>query len=71
MTFGFNGTYTPGAHGLVEPFLTEFSVADDPNDAFGFDFGDDEPLVYLLEAPEGSDRPAVQAGRRVHRPVGP
>ncbi len=51
---GFNGTYTPGAHGLVEPFLTEFSVTDDPNDAFGFDFGDDEPLVYLLEAPEGA-----------------
>jgi hypothetical protein len=54
VTFGFNGTYTPGAHGLVEPFLTAFSVTDDPADEFGFDFGDDEPLVYLFEAPEGA-----------------
>jgi subtilisin family serine protease len=54
VTFGFNGTYTPGAHGMVEPFLTQFQVTDDPADEFGFDFGDDEPLVYLLDAPEGA-----------------
>jgi hypothetical protein len=54
VTFGFNGTYTPGAHGLVEPFLTQIQVADDPADEFGFDFGDDEPLVYLFDAPEGA-----------------
>jgi hypothetical protein len=54
VTFGFNGTYTTGAHGLVEPFLTLVEVADDPADTFGFDFGDDEPLVYLFEAPEGA-----------------
>jgi len=54
VNFGFNGTYTPSPHGLVEPFLSQFAVADDPADTFGFDFGDDEPLVYLLEAPEGA-----------------
>jgi subtilisin family serine protease len=54
VTFGFSGTYTPAAHGMVEPFLTQFQVADDPNNEFGFDFGDDEPLVYLAEAPEGA-----------------
>lgn len=54
VTFGFNGTYTPGAHGMVEPFLTQIAVEDDPADEFGFDFGPDEPLVYLFEAPEGA-----------------
>jgi len=54
VTFGFSGTYTPSPHGLVEPFLSAITVADDPNDTFGFDFGDDEPLVYLLEAPAGA-----------------
>jgi hypothetical protein len=54
VTFGFNGTYTAGAHGLVEPFLTEVEVTDDPADSFDFSLEDDEPLVYLLEAPEGA-----------------
>jgi len=54
VTFGYNGDYAAGAHGLVEPFLSLFEVTDDPNDSFGFDFGDDEPLVYLLEAPPGA-----------------
>ena len=54
VTFGYNGAYTAGAHGLVEPFLTEFTVTDDPDNSFGFDFGDDEPLVYLFEAPPGA-----------------
>lgn len=51
VTFGYNGAYTAGAHGLVEPFLTPFEVTDDPDNTFGFDFGDDEPLVYLFESP--------------------
>jgi subtilisin family serine protease len=54
VTFGFNGPYTAGAHGLVEPNLSLFEVTDDPNNSFDFDFGDDEPLVYLADAPEGA-----------------
>ncbi len=54
VTFGFNGAYTAGAHGLVEPNLSLFEVIDDPNDSFDFDFGDDEPIVYLQDAPEGA-----------------
>jgi subtilisin family serine protease len=54
VTFGSNGTYAARPRGLVEPFLSTFEVTDDPTDTFGFDFGDDEPLVYLLEAPKGA-----------------
>jgi subtilisin family serine protease len=54
VTFGYNGEYAAGAHGLVEPVLTPFEVTDDPGDSFGFDFEDDEPLVYLAEAPAGA-----------------
>ena len=54
VTFGYNGDYAAGAHGLVEPFLSLVEVTDDPNDTFGFDFGPDEPLVYLAEAPAGA-----------------
>lgn len=54
VTFGFNGTYTPGAHGMVEPFLTQFAVEDDPADSFDFSLEADEPLVYLFDAPEGA-----------------
>ncbi len=52
--FGFNGAYSAGAHGLVEPNLSLFEVTDDPNNSFDFDFGDDEPIVYLQDAPEGA-----------------
>jgi subtilisin family serine protease len=68
VTFGFNGTYAARPRGLVEPFLSTIEVADDPDDTFGFDFGDDEPLVYLLEAPEGRNCAAVRAGRSIHGP---
>jgi len=54
VTFGYNGTYAAGAHGLVEPFLTLVPVEDDPVNSFGFDFGPDEPLVYLFESPPGA-----------------
>lgn len=54
VTFGYNGPYTAGAHGLVEPFLTLFDVTDDPFNSFGFDFGDDEPIVYLADLPPGT-----------------
>jgi len=54
VTFGYNGTFVAGAHGLVEPFLTGVPVEDDPVNSFGFDFGPDEPLVYLFEAPPGA-----------------
>ncbi len=54
VTFGYNGMYAAGAHGLVEPFLTPVPVEDDPVNSFDFSFGADEPLVYLLEAPPGA-----------------
>ena len=54
VTFGYNGAYSAGAHGLVEPFLSLVEVTDDPLNSFDFDFGTDEPLVYLLEAPPGA-----------------
>jgi hypothetical protein len=54
VTFGFAGTYTAGAHGLVEPLLTLVPVAEDEFDSFDFSQEADEPLVYLAEAPEGA-----------------
>ena len=54
VTFGYNGDYNAGAHGLVEPVLTPFEVEDDAGDSFGFDFEPDEPLVYVAEAPPGA-----------------
>lgn len=54
VTFGYNGAYSAGAHGLVEPFLTLVPVTDDPVNSFDFNFGPDEPLVYLFEAPPGA-----------------
>ena len=54
VTFGYNGTYAAGAHGLVEPFLTLVPVEDDPANSFDFSFEADEPLVYLFEAPPGA-----------------
>jgi len=54
VSFGFTGAYTAGAHGIVEPFLTPYAIEDDPLNSFGFDFGADEPLLYLLELPEGT-----------------
>lgn len=54
VTFGYNGAYMAAAHGLAEPFQTEFMVEDDPVDSFDFDFGPDEPLLYLVELPAGT-----------------
>ena len=54
VAFGFNGTYTPLKRGLVEPFLTQFEVTEDPDQSFDFDFGTDEPEVYEVEAPAGA-----------------
>lgn len=54
VTFGYNGTFAAGTHGLVEPFLTGVPVEDDPVNSFDFSFEADEPLVYLFEAPPGA-----------------
>ena len=55
VTFGYTGPYTAGAHGLVEPFLTgPIPITDDPVNSFDFNFGTDEPLVYLAEFPPGT-----------------
>lgn len=54
VTFGYNGEYTAGAHGLVEPFWSGIDVTDDPFNSFDFDFGTDEQLIYVFEAPPGA-----------------
>jgi hypothetical protein len=54
VTFGYTGPYTAAALGLAGPFLTLFPVEDDPNNSFDFDFGPDEPIVYLLDLPPGT-----------------
>ena len=54
VSFGYTGPYTAGVHGLVEPFLTQFAVENDPEHSFDFSQEADEPLVYLAELPEGT-----------------
>ena len=54
VAFGYNGAYTPAAHGLVRPSVSSFDIPDDPINLFGFDFGPDEPIVYALELPVGT-----------------
>lgn len=54
VTFGYNGDYTAGAHGLADPFWSAISVTDDPLNSFDFDFGTDEQLIYVVEAPPGT-----------------
>jgi subtilisin family serine protease len=53
VTFGYNGSYTPGAHGLESPFLSQQSVEDDPDNTFDF-LGPGETLAYLQEIPAGN-----------------
>ncbi len=55
IAFGYNGAYTAGAHGLVEPFVTPFPITDDPLDSFDFDTAaTDEVIAFLLELPPGT-----------------
>ncbi|MEX2051627.1 MAG: S8 family serine peptidase, partial [Steroidobacteraceae bacterium] len=53
VSFGYNGSYAPGAHGLESPFLSQDSVEDDPDNTFDF-LGPGETLAYLLEIPAGT-----------------
>jgi subtilisin family serine protease len=52
--FGYTGDYTAAPHGLAEPTLTLFEVTDDPDNSFDFDFGTDEPIVFLADLPPGT-----------------
>ncbi len=55
VTFGYNGEYVVGAHGAVNALLTgPIPVTDDPVNSFDFNFGTDEPLVFLDEFPAGT-----------------
>jgi hypothetical protein len=46
VSFGYNGAYTAGVHGLLDPDLIgPITVADDPNNSFDQTFGDDEVVV--------------------------
>ncbi len=53
VTFGYDGAYTAGVHGLVDPYLTRGAVSDDPNNSFEF-FGPGTTLAYVLDLPEGT-----------------
>jgi subtilisin family serine protease len=52
--FGYTGDYTAAPHGLAEPTFTLFEVTDDPDNSFDFDFGTDEPIVFLADLPPGT-----------------
>jgi subtilisin family serine protease len=54
VSFGYTGDYAAAPHGLADPILTLFEVTDDPNNSFDFDFGTDEPIVFLADLPPGT-----------------
>ncbi|MEO0578955.1 MAG: hypothetical protein AAFZ58_09715, partial [Pseudomonadota bacterium] len=53
ITFGYNGDYTAGVHGIntATPFL--FTVEDDPGNSFAF-FGPGTTIAFLEEFPAGT-----------------
>ena len=55
LQFGYNGTYTPGVHGLLEPDLIgPIPVADDPDNFFDQTFGPDEVVVGAFGTEAGT-----------------
>ena len=56
LAFGYNGPYTPGVHGLSEPFLTYVpNIPDDPDDTFDFGAGGpSEVITYAFPLPAGT-----------------
>lgn len=53
VTFGYNGDYNAGVHGLNDAGLTGLTVEDDPADNFVF-LGDGVDIAFLEEFPEGT-----------------
>ena len=53
VTFGYNGAYAAGAHGLELPLLWADTVADDPNNSYVFN-GPGTSIAYLWETTPGA-----------------
>jgi subtilisin family serine protease len=53
VTFGYNGPYAAGAHGLELPLLWTDEVEDDPNNSYVFN-GPGTSLAYLWEVAPGA-----------------
>ena len=53
VTFGFDGDYTAGVHGLNLPGLTLVETEDDPTDNFEF-LGPGVEIAFLAEVPPGT-----------------
>ena len=55
LAFGYNGPYSPGVHGLSEPFLTYFpNIPDDLDNVFDFGLGDGEVITFGFPLPAGT-----------------
>ena len=55
LAFGYNGPYTPGVHGLSEPFLGYFpNIPDDPDNVFDFGVGEGEVITFNSPLPAGT-----------------
>ncbi len=55
VSFGYNGDYTAGVHGLLEPDLIgPIPVADDPDNSFDQTFGADEVVVGAFGTEAGT-----------------
>ena len=55
VTFGYNGAYTAGVHGLVDPFIqVGTGLPDDPDNTFDFGTGTGDILAYALPIPAGT-----------------
>ena len=68
VAFGYNGPYTPGVHGLSEPFLTHVpNIPDDPDDMFDFGAGRGRGGHIRLPAAGRHDVCAVVTVRRLRR----
>ena len=55
VTFGYDGAYTAGVHGLVDPFIqVGTGLPDDPDNTFDFGAGTGDILAYALPIPAGT-----------------
>ena len=55
VTFGYDGPYTAGVHGLVDPFIqVGTGLPDDPDNTFDFGAGVGDILAYALPIPAGT-----------------
>ena len=55
VSFGYNGAYTAGVHGLVDPFIqVGTGLPDDPDNTFDFGTGVGDILAYALPIPAGT-----------------